>query len=151
MPPEIQEFFEGLSVWTVIVWLVAIGISFPILRKLWRLFKQLADFLDDVMGEPARPGVEARPGLMERVMRVEHELFPNSGRSLRDQTNRMEEKLDRDNARITELAGQVEDVVGKVDDVAVNVGGLTERVDEHITQSTQIIETLKGDNHEGPV
>lgn len=136
MPPEVQTFFEGLSVWSVIVWIAAALLAFPVLRKLWRLFKQLADFLDDVMGEPARPGVDARPGLMERVMRVEHELFPNSGKSLRDQTNRMEQKLDRDNARITELSDQVEGVVDEV-------GGLNERLDEHITQSAQIIQSLK--------
>ena len=129
MPVELQAFLEGLSVWTVVVWLIAIGAAFPIARKVWRLFKQLADFLDDVMDEPARPGVDARPGLMERVMRVEHELFPNSGKSLRDQTNRMEQKLDRDNARITELSGEV--------------STLNDRLDEHITQSTQIIQRLE--------
>lgn len=133
MPPEVQAFFEGLSVWTVIAWMLALGVAFPILRRVWRLFKRLADFLDDVMGEAARPGVAARPGLMERVMRVEHELFPNSGKSLRDQTNRMEQKLDRDNTRIAELGGQV-------DTLSDQVGTLGDQLHEHITQS---IESLK--------
>lgn len=136
MPVELQAFLEGLSVWTVVVWLVVIAAAFPILRKLWRLFKQLADFLDDVMGEPARAGVPARPGLMERVGKVEenqkahgkaidtvrHELFPNSGKSLRDQTNRMEQKLDADNTRI---------------------GELSDRLDEHIEQSQVILNRLE--------
>ncbi|MFF3029156.1 hypothetical protein [Microbacterium sp. NPDC057944] len=121
MPAEIQAFLEGLSVWTVIAWGAAAALVWGVVRKVWPLLKKLADFLDDVMGEEARPGVPARLGLMERVMRVEHELFPNSGKSLRDQTNRMEEKLDRDNARIDELTG---------------------RLDEHITKSNQIINKL---------
>lgn len=121
MPQEVQAFLEGLSVWTVIAWGAAAALVWGIVRKVWPLLKRLADFLDDVMGEEARPGVPARLGLMERVMRVEHELFPNSGKSLRDQTNRMEQKLDRDNARIDEL---------------------TEQLDEHITKSNQIINKL---------
>lgn len=122
MPPEVQAFLEGISAWTVIAWAVFIALIAGVIKKLWPVVKKLADFLDDVAGEPARPGVPARAGLMERVQRIEHELFPNSGKSLRDQTNRMEQKLDRDNERIGELSDQM---------------------DEHITQSTQIIQSLK--------
>lgn len=121
MPPEVQAFLEGISAWTVIAWGVFVVLVVGVIRKLWPVVKKLADFLDDVAGEPARPGVPARAGLMERVQRIEHELFPNSGKSLRDQTNRMEQKLDRDNERIGELSDQL---------------------DEHITQSTQIIAQL---------
>ena len=94
MSPEVQGFLEGVSVWTFIMWGGAIALLAGVIKKVWPLLKKLSDFLDDVAGEPARPGVPARAGLMERVQRIEHELFPNSGKSLRDQTNRMEEKLD---------------------------------------------------------
>lgn len=122
MPPEVQAFLEGVSVWTVIAWAVFIALVVGVVRKLWPLLKKLTDFLDDVAGEDARPGVPARAGLMERVQRIEHELFPNSGKSLRDQTNRMEQKLNSDNVRI---------------------GALSDQLEEHITQSTQIIQSLK--------
>lgn len=36
-----------------------------------RTWKRLTDFLDDWNGEPARPGVEARPGFPERIARLE--------------------------------------------------------------------------------
>jgi hypothetical protein len=56
-----------------------------------RIGRRVDDFMDDWYGEPERPGVPARPGLMERVGgiedrlgRVEHELHPNDGGSLRD-------------------------------------------------------------------
>lgn len=94
MPPEVRAFFDEISIGTVVVWVIGLTVVGGLLRKLWPLLKKLSDFLDDVAGEPARPGVPARPGLMERVQSIEHELFPNSGKSLRDQTNRMEEKLD---------------------------------------------------------
>lgn len=112
MPPEVQAFLEGVSVWTLIVWVAAIVLAVGVIAKAWPLVKKLSNFLDDVMGEPARPGVPARLGLMERVMRVEHELFPNSGKSLRDQTNRMEQKLDADNARIAALTQRLDQIVG---------------------------------------
>jgi len=120
MPPEVQAFLEGISVWTVVAWGGVLALTWGVVRKVWPLLKRLADFLDDVMGEPARPGVPARLGLMERVMRVEHELFPNSGKSLRDQTNRMEQKLDRDHQRIGDLAGQFEQHIGKPIQIITN-------------------------------
>lgn len=76
----------------------------------------LADFIADWHGESARPGVPARPGVMERLARiedraagiedraagiedrltsVEHELQPNSGRSLRDAVNRVDARTAR--------------------------------------------------------
>ncbi|MES2866288.1 MAG: hypothetical protein V4703_05960 [Actinomycetota bacterium] len=122
MPPEVEGFLDGITLADVLMWIVAAGVIFAGVKWVIPLGRKVANFLDDVAGEPARPGVAARAGLMERVQRIEHEMFPNSGKSLRDQTNRMEEKLDRDNLRIGELADQL---------------------DEHITQSTQIIQSLK--------
>lgn len=122
MPPEVQAFLEGVSLWTLAMWGVGIVMVWGLIKKVWPLLKKLSDFLDDVAGEPARPGVAARAGLMERVQRIEHELFPNSGKSLRDQTDRMEELLNNDNERIGALSTQLED---------------------HITNSTKIIESLK--------
>lgn len=103
MPPELQTFLEGISLWTVGVWATFIGVLAVAVWKVLPLLKKLGNFLDDVGGEPARPGVPARAGLMERVQRIEHELFPNSGKSLRDQTNRIEGLLDKDDARLTTL------------------------------------------------
>lgn len=122
MPPEVQAFFEGVSVWTLAMWGVGIVVVVGLIKKVWPLLRRLGDFLDDVAGEPARPGVPARAGLMERVQRIEYELFPNSGKSMRDQTDRMEELLNNDNERIGALSTQLED---------------------HITNSTKIIESLK--------
>jgi len=122
MPPEVQAFFESVSLWTLAMWGVGIVMVWGLIKKVWPLLRKLGDFLDDVAGEPARPGVAARAGLMERVQRIEHELFPNSGKSMRDQIDRMEELLNNDNERI---------------------GALSTQLEGHITNSTKIIESLK--------
>ena len=63
-------------------------------RKVWRGFRRTEDFLDDWGGHPERPGVEARPGVMERLQTVEFmltevrgQIFPNGGTSMRDDLN----------------------------------------------------------------
>ncbi|MGW0091378.1 hypothetical protein ACWDWS_20455 [Streptomyces sp. NPDC003328] len=62
-----------------------------VVRAGLRFFRRVELFMDDWYGEPARPGVPGRPGVMERVSGiddrltgVEHELQPNIGSSLRD-------------------------------------------------------------------
>jgi hypothetical protein len=43
---------------TAIVWLG---------RRVWKMVKRGSQFLDDYEGTPARPGVAARPGVMQRL------------------------------------------------------------------------------------
>lgn len=135
MSPEVQAFLGEVTLADVLIWAAAIGAVFAAFKWVIPFARKASHFIDDVAGEPARPGSPARAGLMERVTNIEgtqaehgktietvrHELFPNSGKSLRDQTNRMERKLDADNDRILDLA---------------------KRLDEHITQSSQIINKL---------
>lgn len=75
-------------------WLAAVAVVAYVIVRVWPLVRKLGHFLDDVAGEPERPGVPARPGLMERIGRIEHEVFPNSGKSLRDAVDRQGQKLD---------------------------------------------------------
>jgi hypothetical protein len=65
------------------------------LRVAWRLVSRTIRFLDDWAGEPARPGVAERPGVMARLQSVEQSLAsvlaetkPNGGSSLRDVVHR---------------------------------------------------------------
>lgn len=88
--------------------LAALGVILGFGRSLWRLARKINKTLDDWAGEPARPGVPERPGVMSRLASietstsamhtqlgavgrrlesVEHELHPNSGTSLRDAVN----------------------------------------------------------------
>ncbi|WP_018559286.1 MULTISPECIES: hypothetical protein [unclassified Streptomyces] len=74
-------------VWKVVRWAVLLG-------------RKVNFFIDDFYGEAARPGVPARPGLLERVSGVEetlagvvHELHPNDGGSLRDAVDQANRRL----------------------------------------------------------
>ncbi|GAB3224083.1 hypothetical protein GCM10027447_12320 [Glycomyces halotolerans] len=68
--------------------IVALGAAATVLWKLGRgvvrLLRQVRTFLEDWNGEPERPGVPARPGVLERLERLDAQVHPNSGSSLRD-------------------------------------------------------------------
>lgn len=49
----------------------AITAAWALLARIGPLLRKAAHFIDDVAGEPARPGQPARPGLMERVAVIE--------------------------------------------------------------------------------
>lgn len=66
-------------------------------RWTWRILRQIGHFLDDWLGEPARDGLAAKPGVMARLGSVEESLAhvvaetkPDHGRSLRDVIGRIE-------------------------------------------------------------
>lgn len=71
---------------------VAVGI-WRLLLAVHRLFSKVDEFIDDWRGTDSRPGVPRRSGVMERLDNIEHELKPNSGESLRDAVNRIEDQL----------------------------------------------------------
>lgn len=99
-------------------WDIVVGVAVAALTALaagWmarmrRERRQMRQFLTDWFGEPARPGVEERPGVMVRlqehadllqahtdllqglsgrVSAVEAEMQPNHGSSLRDELRRI--------------------------------------------------------------
>ena len=84
--------------------------------KVIKFFKKAVHFFDDFLGEEERPGVPRRPGFSERMgnmencmsdvkeklqvmeyqlSRVDLELQPNSGKSLRDAIQRIEKRLEK--------------------------------------------------------
>ncbi|MEU5834451.1 hypothetical protein ABZ820_12375 [Streptomyces diacarni] len=91
------------------VWGGAITVLAGVGTVLWRagrgallLTRRVEHFMDDWAGEEERPGVPGRPGVMERVSaiedrltRFEHELYPNSGGSLRDAVDLANRRLAR--------------------------------------------------------
>ncbi|MFJ2093107.1 hypothetical protein ACIOEW_28120 [Streptomyces sp. NPDC087901] len=91
----------------VLVWGGAVSVLTAVVTVLWRITrgvvhfgKRVEEFMDDWSGEEARPGVAGRAGVMERLggfeerlTRVEHELHPNSGGSLRDAVDLANERL----------------------------------------------------------
>lgn len=87
---------DPFAVWAVSLVAVAGGIAlvWRVLRGIRRVFKAIDDFMADWHGVPERAGYPERPGVMARLSRIEHELNANSGESLRDAVNRIEQKVD---------------------------------------------------------
>lgn len=69
----------------------ALGVLWRAVRGLRRFGRRVEDFLGDWFGEPERPGVAAKPGVMARLENVEtdmatikKELSVDSGQSVKD-------------------------------------------------------------------
>ena len=74
-----------------------------VVRRVGPVVQRAVRFFDDWHGSPARPGVAARPGVMERLAELEvrtAELAPNGGGSIKDQITRMDKRL-------TEISGRL--------------------------------------------
>lgn len=101
---------------TALIWGTVIITAAGVSTALWRLVRgtlhfarRVEHFFDAWYGEEERPGVPARPGMMERVSameagfqgfserlrRMEHELYPNDGGSLRDAIDLANHRLAR--------------------------------------------------------
>ncbi|UBU11593.1 hypothetical protein [Nonomuraea gerenzanensis] len=93
----------------VCVALVTLAGGGAVAAKLIKLLKKLSDAVDDWQGEPARKGVPARPGVMERLEAIEAQLRPNGGASARDAINRVERTVTRLSDQFHEQLRQQED------------------------------------------
>ncbi|MFD7066064.1 hypothetical protein ACFV97_02385 [Streptomyces sp. NPDC059913] len=83
---------DAAVIWSVAAAAIAagLGLLWRITRGVRRIVSRVDEFIDDWQGTPARSGVPARPGVMARLDRIEHELHPNSGGSLRDAVDRVD-------------------------------------------------------------
>ncbi|MGW3166992.1 hypothetical protein ACWC9Q_29860 [Streptomyces sp. NPDC001142] len=102
---------DAAVVWSVAAAAIAggVGLLWRTTRGARRLAAKLDEFMDDWNGVEARPGVPERPGVMVRLDRIEeqgtehaarfdrieHELDPNSGGSLRDAVDRVDARTQR--------------------------------------------------------
>lgn len=73
--------------------LSALTLAVTVSRPLRRLARQNEEFRQDWYGVPARPGHDAVPGVPERLRRIETELHPNGGGTLRDAVKDAESRL----------------------------------------------------------
>ncbi|MCG6499180.1 hypothetical protein [Kitasatospora sp. A2-31] len=92
---------DDILLWAgaVVTLSAALGLIWRATRGVRRLAAKVEEVVDDWTGVPDRPGVPGRPGVMarldtieHRIAAVEHELHPNSGASLRDAVDRVDQR-----------------------------------------------------------
>lgn len=128
LPSWFTSITLGNVVGTLLAFGTALGALWLMTRPMRRFAKSGEQFLEDWHGVPERPGFDAIPGVPERLRmlernaqedrellkRIDHELHPNSGGSLRDQVNKARDDIDavRRNveARISEIPRLAADV-----------------------------------------
>lgn len=72
----------------------------PIVKRIQEVLDNLDSFTRDWAGEPASPGRDAIPGVMERLNDIDGELKHNGGSTMKDAIKRIETKLERIDSRI---------------------------------------------------
>lgn len=66
----------------------------PVVTEIRETFGWLQKFRRDWDGEPAEPGRDRVPGVMERLNRIDGELQRNGGASLKDQVIKTREQIE---------------------------------------------------------
>lgn len=113
IPPviDVPNFLENITIEQVLGVLIFILALIVVFRKFKPYMDGLKNFLDDWSGTPARPGVEARPGVIERLSKLESsqasstetlnqikgQVFPDSGQSLFDKVNKIKTAVGAEN------------------------------------------------------
>lgn len=70
------------------------GLSYAaVIRPMRAMLREFRELREDWYGEPARPGVPARKGVMERLGDIDTQLRTNGGSSLRDAVGRIESTM----------------------------------------------------------
>jgi hypothetical protein len=84
-------------------------------KFIWPNIKRWGNFLTDWEGEPARPGVAEKPGVMTRLQVVEFDLasvkaevHPNHGKSIKDVVNDTNKSVRELHARVDAIDVQRE-------------------------------------------
>ncbi|MFV2198470.1 hypothetical protein [Nocardiopsis sp. LOL_012] len=117
MSEQLPDWLATAGVWVggfaavvTAITVVTVGV-----RKVLAMLRRVGHFLDDWAGEPERPGVESRPGVISRLSgietrlgKVEHEVQHNDGSSMKDSQKRTEEAVERLARRVDELAHRTE-------------------------------------------
>jgi hypothetical protein len=90
-------------------------------RHMRALTREMGQWREDWYGEAARPGYDARPGIPERLQRIEAQVTSNGGSSMRDAITRVELAQSRQ---------------------AIDMGIVARRLDQHLEQVAPAIAEL---------
>lgn len=95
-PDQIPSWFGDLTIVELLGALLVFAGLWRLGKRAWDVLNRIDQTRADLLGEPARPGVERRKGVVERLhdhdkllQDIKHELLPNGGGSLRDAVDKV--------------------------------------------------------------
>ena len=108
---------DGIDPGEVVAVLTTLTLLAGGLRWLWvKVIRRLLWLIDDMQGEPERPGQSRRPGWGERIASMEaqmstvrREVTHNSGSSLKDAVGRTELSVQEGNQAVRDLSARFDD------------------------------------------
>lgn len=157
----LPSWFTSLTVGNIVGTLLAFGATLGALwlmtRPLRSTAKGFEQFLEDWNGVPERAGFDAIPGVPERLRtlernaradralleRIDHELHPNSGGSLRDQVNKSRDDIDAVRRNVEARMGEIPRLAADVAAVTRALGNprtlraLSRRMDQDLEQGDE--------------
>lgn len=78
------------------------------IRALVRSIRRIGHALDILIGVPGIGDVPPRPGIVARIAKIEAEVQPNHGTSMRDTINRTQETIARVEAVVARVEGSLD-------------------------------------------
>ena len=114
---QLETLFGNITVVQCIAWLIAAGVLIALVATLWPKLKRFVATID---------ALSALPEKIALIDEIHHEVRPNTGTSLNDSVRRTEAKVTFLEAQIGQTAGQLE---------------------EHLQQSTEVLERLDAVEH----
>lgn len=65
-----------------------------VVRLVWSFNRRIGHALDLIIGAPAVGEIPEKPGVVARLERIEKEVRPNGGGSMKDQVSKIQESVD---------------------------------------------------------
>lgn len=133
---------EEVSAFQIIIWIVLISLGIGFLRKIYPGIKKFIEHTEALAALPEiKKSVEeirqtTLPAMTETLDRVHHEVFPNSGGSLRDSINRNEVMTKNIDKTVQSLVQKVEPITGEIK-------VFRKEFDDHVDESIIIVREIK--------
>lgn len=88
-------------------WFLIVKFIKPFFKRIGFWITTWEKFMVDWAGEPARPGRDATPGVMERLNDIDGALKNNGGSSIKDAVDRIEKRLEDGDEKFNEFSSRL--------------------------------------------
>lgn len=84
---------QALDPTILLTWLTCLATLGSLVVAVLKYGRRIMQMVEDFNGEKERPGVPARPGVMQRLLVIEAEITPNHGSSIKDAVTRIDTQV----------------------------------------------------------